>query len=394
MQSTEQTRAYSAPLSESTLAVLSFMAFLSFILYAPPAVAVVTMVLVLLCLLIASVSFAADSITLPAELAGISVLLLVAFLTAISWPLLGGSSIAETASSLKFLGFFAAFLIGVSSQRSSPQIETCALWLIVITFAYHFAVRRIGLPSLPFYPTDPNTTMILSAVLFPVAFRRMAWFLRPITFLFWIYYAGILDSRMMLLVAPILLLPYPFFLRARVLIPVFTILTIIVLHNLQINWDANEDSMFGEVLLFGFDYNLKFSDRVRIDLWIANLDIWGSNLIGFFPKGESWILAEINQQMTGFTRAIFTAQNSHNLVIEIIGVFGFLTAVFFVGFFVVLLAVCYKHPLLRLLIPLLFLVTLIEPGINDSRVFLIILVFFGMLARECYAGRQDTIVRQ
>lgn len=370
-----------AQLSDTTVAAVGSVLFATFILYAPPSIAVMTVLFCSFCLLIACLSFAKNSVAVPIDAAKLSILLLLAFFAAVAWPLLGGASIVESASGIKFLGFFAAFLIGVVFTRPSAQIEFLALWLICVTFLYHVAVRKLGLPSPPFYPTDPNTTMILNVVLFPVAFRNVAWIVRPVIACFWIYYADILDSRSMMLLAPVLLVPHSFTFRVRWLVPIVTIVLVVVVHDFQINWETNQ------VKVLGAEYTMRFSDRVRIDIWLANFSIWGQNALLYFPKGETWLLNEINSLMSIETQLRFSAQNSHNVWIEIIGLFGMSTAILFAGFFVFLWTTSFSNPVVRLIIVLLFLVTLIEPGLNDSRVFLLTFLFFGMLVREEYSGK-------
>lgn len=294
----------------------------------------------------------------------IFVLLTLTSIFAVSASFGNPSSTGEAVKALKFFFMALCLVSGFWLKTGQKDIRRLALILSALLAVWYTISLQMGI-NLPeaFRPPDNNGSSIL---LFFLAFvlsegRGLALRLALIVFLF--FFATVVDSRLL-----IVLLPF-FFISQPVSFSVAKVSLFICLCIGIYLWSMSAG-------LWG-----NWSDFVRLELYATTIRYFyydpGLMLIS---NGPETFINEINKSLPLVISERLELKHAHNALFHVLGSYGLLAGLCFMGVFLSLVLIALKHSDNTLRNQTLFLISamMIETLLTDSRIAYIVFLFIGL----------------
>lgn len=284
-----------------------------------------------------------------------------------------GHDAREGVESLKFIFMSLCLVSGYSIAARQKDIQRLALIMSVVLVGWYTAVVEGGLP-LPeaFRPPDNNGSAILLFFLaFIITENRRIW-TRVLLVVALFAFATMVDSRLLLV-----LLPF-FFLSQPVALSLWRVFLLVLLCIGLYFWTMSVGMWY------------QWSDLVRLNLYDAVLRVFASAGIPAIASGQDNFIFEVNLNLPTYIFQRIEVDHAHNAFFQVMGSYGLLAALCFIGVFCVIIAVSFKLKNNTLRNQILFLVCamLIETLISDSRIAYVVFLFVGLqigAARRQYA---------
>lgn len=274
------------------------------------------------------------------------------------------STQGEVIESTKFFLMGCCLLAGTRIRTDFQNIQRLALLLMLLVASWYLLAggedseASRGL----LYPPDNNGSAIILYFLSLIVVENKKLFFRFLMMGLLFAFSMAVDSRTLLLLLPLLLLSQPISLSAS------KILALLAISIIAYFWATS-------VELFG-----NWSDQVRLALYSTVLNYFASHGIDFIAAGQTQFINTLNHSLPSFVAARLEVDHAHNAFFHILGSYGLLALLCFIGAIYSLFrqSTILRDQGLKFQIVLLFALMQIETVITDSRITYVIFLFFGL----------------
>ncbi|WP_281966980.1 hypothetical protein [Roseovarius nanhaiticus] len=269
----------------------------------------------------------------------------------------------EAIESLKFLFMAFCLVSGFWLQAKLKDIQRLALILSTALVVWYTVSVQLGV-ALPdaFRPPDNNGSSILLFFLAFILTDNRNIFGRLIIIAFLGFFATLVDSRLLIVLLPLFFLSQPVsFSIGRVLL--FVCLCIVVY-----------------IVTLGFGLWGNWSDFVRLEIYATTLRHFLQEGLVLIATGQGPFLEAINASLPDIISQRLELSHVHNAFFQVIGSYGLLPGLSFIGVFVVLTrtSIILSDDTVRNQTIFLISAMMIETLLSDSRIAYIAFLFIGL----------------